>query len=194
MAMSGGKDDGSPMMEMNTTPLIDVMLVLLIMFIITIPVATHAVNIDLPNPSAPPPDERPGEGLPADQLRHRVALLVPLTGPNADVGQSIANATTMALLDTNAQSLRITTYDTSAGPAAAATKAVQDGNKLILGPLVGDEVPTVATIARAAKVPMISYATDLGVNARDVFAMGTAPGNSLERTVAFAKEIGRAHV
>ena len=60
MAMSGGKDDGSPMMEMNTTPLIDVMLVLLIMFIITIPVATHAVNIDLPapvdNPSNPPVD------------------------------------------------------------------------------------------------------------------------------------------
>ena len=55
MAMSGGKDDGSPMMEMNTTPLIDVMLVLLIMFIITIPVATHAVNIDLPTPSPNPP-------------------------------------------------------------------------------------------------------------------------------------------
>lgn len=51
MAMSGGKDDGEPMGEMNTTPLIDVMLVLLIMFIITIPVATHAVNIDLPSPS-----------------------------------------------------------------------------------------------------------------------------------------------
>ena len=56
MSMSGGSDDGEPMMEMNTTPLIDVMLVLLIMFIITIPVATHAVSIDLPNPSAPPPD------------------------------------------------------------------------------------------------------------------------------------------
>ena len=51
MAMSGGKDDGSPMMEMNTTPLIDVLLVLLIMFIITIPVATHSVDIDLPVPS-----------------------------------------------------------------------------------------------------------------------------------------------
>jgi len=51
MAMSGGKDDGSPMMEMNTTPLIDVMLVLLIMFIITIPVATHSVDVDLPAPS-----------------------------------------------------------------------------------------------------------------------------------------------
>ena len=51
MSMSGGSDDGEPMMEMNTTPLIDVMLVLLIMFIITIPVATHSVNIDLPSPA-----------------------------------------------------------------------------------------------------------------------------------------------
>lgn len=57
MAMSGGKDDGSPMMEMNTTPLIDVMLVLLIMFIITIPVATHSVDIDLPQPTGDPPPE-----------------------------------------------------------------------------------------------------------------------------------------
>jgi len=57
MAMSGGKDDGQPMMEMNTTPLIDVMLVLLIMFIITIPVQTHAVKIDLPIDSGEPPPE-----------------------------------------------------------------------------------------------------------------------------------------
>lgn len=60
MAMSGGADDGSPMMDMNMTPLIDVLLVLLIMFIITIPVATHAVNIDLPvpaeSPTTPPVD------------------------------------------------------------------------------------------------------------------------------------------
>jgi biopolymer transport protein ExbD len=51
MAMSGGSDDGEPMMEMNTTPLIDVMLVLLIMFIITIPIQTHAVKVDLPQKS-----------------------------------------------------------------------------------------------------------------------------------------------
>jgi biopolymer transport protein ExbD len=46
--------DDSPMMDMNTTPLIDVMLVLLIMFIITIPVQTHAVKIDLPVPTDSP--------------------------------------------------------------------------------------------------------------------------------------------
>ena len=51
MAMSGGRDDGSPMMEMNTTPLIDVMLVLLIMLIMTLPPVTNSVNIDLPTPS-----------------------------------------------------------------------------------------------------------------------------------------------
>jgi biopolymer transport protein ExbD len=60
MAMSGGRDDGEPMMEMNTTPLIDVMLVLLIMFIITIPVQTHAVKVDLPqNSNAPKPPIEP---------------------------------------------------------------------------------------------------------------------------------------
>jgi biopolymer transport protein ExbD len=47
----GDRDENEPMMEMNTTPLIDVMLVLLIMFIITIPVQTHAVKIDLPVPT-----------------------------------------------------------------------------------------------------------------------------------------------
>jgi biopolymer transport protein ExbD len=49
--MSGGKDDGQPMMEMNVTPLIDVMLVLLIMLIMTLPPITNSVNIDLPTPS-----------------------------------------------------------------------------------------------------------------------------------------------
>ena len=58
MAMSTGGAEGEPMMDINTTPLIDVMLVLLIMFIITIPIQTHAVKLDLPqdsNNSNPPP-------------------------------------------------------------------------------------------------------------------------------------------
>jgi biopolymer transport protein ExbD len=57
MAMSGGKDDGSPMMDLNMTPMIDVLLVLLILFIMTIPAQTHAVKVDLPvnsNQPAPP--------------------------------------------------------------------------------------------------------------------------------------------
>ena len=68
MAMSGGREDGEPMMEMNTTPLIDVMLVLLIMFIITIPIQTHAVKIDLPQDSG---DQTPP---PVDPVKNKLAI------------------------------------------------------------------------------------------------------------------------
>jgi biopolymer transport protein ExbD len=60
MAMSVGSAEGKEMCDINTTPLIDVMLVLLIMFIITIPIQTHAVKLDLPvnDPrNIPPPVE-----------------------------------------------------------------------------------------------------------------------------------------
>ena len=59
MAMSMASAEGEPMMDINTTPLIDVMLVLLIMFIITIPIQTHAVKLDLPQNTnnTPPPIE-----------------------------------------------------------------------------------------------------------------------------------------
>jgi biopolymer transport protein ExbD len=60
MSMSAGTAEGEPMMDINTTPLIDVMLVLLIMFIITIPVQTHAVKLDLPvNTNTTPPPINP---------------------------------------------------------------------------------------------------------------------------------------
>ena len=54
-------ESAEPMMDINTTPLIDVMLVLLIMFIITIPVQTHAVKLDLPvnQPQNTPANLRP---------------------------------------------------------------------------------------------------------------------------------------
>ena len=61
MAMSaGGGGDEAPMMEINTTPLIDVMLVLLIMIIMTIPIQSHAVKVDLPqNSNNPAPAVEP---------------------------------------------------------------------------------------------------------------------------------------
>ena len=57
MAMNVGNPDkeDEPMMEINTTPLIDVMLVLLVMLIITIPIQTHAVKLNMPVGNPPPP-------------------------------------------------------------------------------------------------------------------------------------------
>src|SRR5713226_3558095 len=61
MSMSVGSAGGENevMIEMNTTPLIDVMLVLLVMLIITIPIQTHAVKLDMPRPDQPPPPTQP---------------------------------------------------------------------------------------------------------------------------------------
>ena len=55
MAMSTGTAEGEVMVEMNTTPLIDVMLVLLVLLIVTLPIQTHAVKLDMPAPNATPP-------------------------------------------------------------------------------------------------------------------------------------------
>ena len=55
MAMSTSTADGEVMVEMNTTPLIDVMLVLLTLLIITLPIQTHAVKLDMPAPNPNPP-------------------------------------------------------------------------------------------------------------------------------------------
>jgi biopolymer transport protein ExbD len=68
MAMAMASAEGEPMMDINTTPLIDVMLVLLIMFIITIPVQTHAVKLDLPQdqPNQTPP--------PIDPVKNKIVI------------------------------------------------------------------------------------------------------------------------
>ena len=55
MAMSASTAEGEVMVEMNTTPLIDVMLVLLTLLIITLPIQTHAVKLDMPQPNPTPP-------------------------------------------------------------------------------------------------------------------------------------------
>jgi len=88
--MASGRDEPEPVSEINTTPLIDVMLVLLIMFIITIPMASHKVPLDLPSVTPARIPERPfhqldiaadgnlywnGAALPADQLQGHLLQL-----------------------------------------------------------------------------------------------------------------------
>ena len=146
-------------------------------------------------PSAPPgPTEteptRPIGRLPADETRNRVAVLVPLSGPNAALGQSLLNAANLALLDTGGQRIRISGYDTARGAAAAANEALEDGNTLFLGPLLAEYVRAVAPIARSAGVPVLSYSNDVSVAGDGVFILGFDPGQTIDRVVAFAASRG----
>ncbi|MFC0203133.1 penicillin-binding protein activator [Novosphingobium soli] len=142
-----------------------------------------------PPPAAPTPTPSRSD-IPTDTERHRVALLVPVTGANAGVGQAIANAANMALVDTAAKNLRVTTYDTSTGAAGAAQRAIADGNQLILGPLLADDIPAVSAVAKGAKVPIISFSNDEKAATKDVFIMGNLPGQSVVRTVEYARAQG----
>ncbi len=152
--------------------------------------ACKVVPDSRPGPAPAPSPTPSADELPTDTARHRVALLVPLSGDNAAVGRSIANATTMALLDTNAENLRITTYDTATGAGTAAANAIRDGNKLILGPLLREDVSSVLGRARPADVPLITFSNDTSVAAPDVFVMGHVPEQSVARTVAYASQQG----
>ncbi len=145
-----------------------------------------------PPPSGPAPVEGPSAGeLPdVDEARHRVALLVPMSGDNAAVGQSVSNAATMALLDTNTSNIRITSYDTARGAADAARRAVADGNRLILGPLLGDNVDAVKGVAKPARVPIVSFSNDSEVAGDGVYVMGQVPAQSIERTMRYAQQNG----
>jgi branched-chain amino acid transport system substrate-binding protein len=143
-----------------------------------------------PAPVRPvPAPVRPG--LPQDDTeRHRVALLVPLTGVNAGVGRSLANATQLAILDTKAEDVRITTYDTANGAAAAAQRALAEGNKLILGPLLAEDARAIAPIARRANVPVLSFSNDISAAGNGVYIMGYSPAQSIERVVDYARRSG----
>ena len=70
MQTTSNNSEGEPMMEMNTTPLIDVMLVLIIMLIITIPPQTHAVKLDLPQGENPPQEI-------IDPVKNKIVITAP---------------------------------------------------------------------------------------------------------------------
>ncbi|HEV7234083.1 MAG TPA: penicillin-binding protein activator, partial [Sphingorhabdus sp.] len=72
----------------------------------------------------------------------------------------------------------------------ATNRAVADGNKLILGPLRGDQVLEVANIARPKNIPILSFSNDTGVAGRNVFLLGHLPNQSIDRAVRYAKAQG----
>ncbi|HET9640671.1 MAG TPA: penicillin-binding protein activator [Allosphingosinicella sp.] len=138
-----------------------------------------------------PREEEPGPQLPPEETRNRVAVLVPISGANAGVGQSIANAATLALVDAGGERIRITVYDTARGGAAeAANRALAEGNGLFLGPLLADDVRAVAPVARRARVPVIAFSNDSSVAGNGVYLMGFTPGQSIARVVAHARGAG----
>jgi ABC-type branched-subunit amino acid transport system substrate-binding protein len=123
-----------------------------------------------------------------------VAVIVPLTGGDGPVGTSISNAAKLALADTGEKSIKITVYDSTipGGAAAATQQAIADGNRLILGPLLAEDVRAAAPVARKAGVPVIAFSNDEGVAGNGVYIMGFTPDQSISRVVSYARSKGAA--
>ena len=136
---------------------------------------------------------RPLPGI-ADQppgTRHSVAVVVPLTGVDGPVGTSISNAARLALLDTGNRTIELKVYDSTQGGAAAATaRAISEGNRLILGPLLAEDVRAAAPVARRARVPVIAFSNDESVAGDGVYILGFTPRQSIDRVVGFARARG----
>lgn len=151
-------------------------------------VVPHGPRTGAGKPTAQRPVPQAGR-LP-EEVRDRVAVLVPLSGANAAVGQSIANAANMALIDSGGSGVRLTMYDTATGAAGAARKALAEGNQLILGPLLAEDVRQIGPIAAAAHVPVLSFSNDIDVAGHGVYLLGFTPTESIERVVGYAKSRG----
>ena len=133
----------------------------------------------------------PGDVVERPGVKHEVALIVPLSGEDGPIGTSISNAARLALMDTGNQAIDLNIYDSrQGGPAAAAARAIAVGNRLILGPLLSEDVLAMAAVARRARVPVIAFSNDEGVAGNGVYILGFTPRQSIDRVVGYAATRG----
>lgn len=138
---------------------------------------------------APPAPAKPLPPKPAEV--NRIAVLVPLSGSNAPVGTSLANAATLALLDTRREGVRISSYDTAAlGAREAARRAVAEGAGLVLGPLLAGDVAAVRAETASHGVTVLSFSNDAAVAGGNVYVLGFQPAQAVSRVVDYAAAQG----
>jgi ABC-type branched-subunit amino acid transport system substrate-binding protein len=134
------------------------------------------------------PSSRPGSQGPGV---NRVAVLVPLSGPDAAVGRAIGNAARLAQFDSKSTAFEMTLFDTDeGGAAAAAQRAIAGGNDLILGPLRAEDVRAVTPVAQRTRVPVIAFSNDVSAAAPGTYILGFTPTQAVERVVAQAAAAG----
>ena len=132
---------------------------------------------------AAPLNQAPGPGT-APATGRRVAILVPLTGPNAEVGRALLQAAQLSLGQPGAPPLdQQDTHGTPEGAAAAARMALEAGAGIILGPLTAPETAAAAPIARAAGIPMLAFTSDAAQAQPGVWALGITPQQQVRRLV-----------
>jgi hypothetical protein len=123
------------------------------------------------------------EGLPP----HRVGLLLPLSGPRADLGQAMLRAAELALFDVADARFALIVRDTQGTPEGArlaAEQAIAAGANLLLGPVFSTSVEAVAPVAQGGRVPVVAFSNDRQVARPGVWVTGLLPGEQVARRLS----------
>jgi len=125
-----------------------------------------------------------------------VAMILPLQGfgPRALIAKGMKQAGEMALFDGDNPNVQLIVKNddgSAAGAQAAAREALSEGAELIVGPLFGASVPSVAAVTRTANVPVLSFSNDRSVGGNGVYLMSYLPQAEVERIVSFSLSRGK---
>ena len=118
--------------------------------------------------------------------RNRVALLLPLSGPHAALGQALLNAALLAQFDAAGDDFVLMPFDTAAGGQRAATLAVEAGVGLVVGPVFSDAVSQAAQVTLEAGLDMLAFSNDSTIARPGVFLSGLSPEAQVSRIVGYA--------
>jgi len=141
-------------------------------------------------PLAEAPRPVPPAGVPVGA---RVALLVPLTGPQAALGRDLLDAAQLAIFDLAGPDFTLVPHDTgasTAGAEQAARAALTHRAAPVRGPFFSDSAQAVAPLLRGAGVPAVAFTNDASVSGNGVWAMGFRPSPQIERAVRHAAAQG----
>ncbi len=152
------------------------------------PLAKRLSLVQIPGGDDGPIETTPPPPIAAGQIR--VAILLPLSGPNGQLGQSMLNAAQLALFDLSDQRFELLPYDTGGTPEGAARAsryAIADGASIMLGPLLASSVLAASPAAWTAGVPMVAFSSDRQVAGDDVYVIGFTPTTEVKRVVSYAQ-------
>lgn len=136
---------------------------------------------------------------PDSDIPARVALLLPLSSPSADnraVAEALENAAELAIFDARSPRILLMPRDDGGTPekaAAAATKAIDDGAEIIVGPLFATSVSAIAPVARARHVPIIAFSSDRSVGGGGVYLLSFQPETEVTRIISYAIQSGHSN-
>lgn len=123
----------------------------------------------------------------------KIALLLPLSGQNAEVGKALFDSALLAVYDLPSENIEILPFDTGSddkGAVEAAKKALSENVKLFLGPLTSSQTRAIAPLAREKNVNVISFSNDSSLAKEGVFIIGFTPEEQVRRVVRFAASKG----